>query len=275
MHKLGLKLWNINTDYYYEEARRLYNMGIFCNLFNPKYLESSLNSSIGFDYIELYIVPGHIDLINKWKELDIPYDIHAPHSLHNMNLSISKFEKSNLEMYYEVKTYADKLNSSVIVFHGGANGDIIETTKEINSFNDSRIIIENKPYRHKKASDLEFFVGSKISEIKYILENSSCGFCLDVGHAIAAANFQKIEPYEYIKEFLNINPKRIHLSDININNKFDEHLNFGDGTLDFNKVFNMLNNNTPITIETAKKSKFDLEDFVQDALFLKCLMENI
>ena len=72
MHKLGLKLWNINTDYYYEEARRLYNMGIF-------------------DYIELYIVPGHIDIINKWKELDIPYDIHSPHSLHNINLSISKF----------------------------------------------------------------------------------------------------------------------------------------------------------------------------------------
>ena len=83
MHKIGLKLWNINTDYYYDEARKLYNNNVF-------------------DYIELYIVPGYLDLIDKWKEIRIPFDIHAPHFAHNMNLSKKEFEKENFDKYLEV-----------------------------------------------------------------------------------------------------------------------------------------------------------------------------
>ena len=63
MHKLGLKLWSINTDYYYDEAIRLYNDGIF-------------------DYIELYVVPNSTETIDKWKKINIPFSLHAPHFLH-------------------------------------------------------------------------------------------------------------------------------------------------------------------------------------------------
>ena len=127
MHKIGLKLWNINTDYYYNEASKLFNDKVF-------------------DYIELYIVPDNLDLIVKWKRLNIPYDIHAPHFAHNMNLSKNEFEKENFNKYLEVKEYADKLNADVIVFHGGINGDYKETDRQIKSFDDDRILIENKPY---------------------------------------------------------------------------------------------------------------------------------
>ena len=61
MNKLGLKLWNINDSCYYREAVNLYKKGVF-------------------DYIELYIVPDNLSLIDKWKMLNIPFDIHAPHS---------------------------------------------------------------------------------------------------------------------------------------------------------------------------------------------------
>lgn len=27
--RIGLKLWSINTDFYYEEAKKLYNQGYF------------------------------------------------------------------------------------------------------------------------------------------------------------------------------------------------------------------------------------------------------
>ena len=208
-------------------------------------------------------------MVKKWKELNIPYDIHAPHSLHNLNLSLSEYENYNFVKYEEVKKYADELEASAIVFHGGSNGDVSETAKQIKSFNDDRIIIENKPYKHKNAIESEYFVGSKIDEIQYIINESNCGFCLDIGHAIASANFQNIEPYSYIAKFIDFNPKRIHLSDININSKFDEHLNFGVGTLNFIKVISMLRDDIPITIETIKSSKYNLDDFAKDALYLK------
>ena len=59
-YRLGLKLWSVNTDYYYEEAKRLYSEGVF-------------------DYIELYVVPNTLDTLPRWKELEIPFIIHAPH----------------------------------------------------------------------------------------------------------------------------------------------------------------------------------------------------
>ena len=51
MYKLGLKLWSLNTDYYYQEAQKLYKQSFF-------------------DYIELYIVPHTLHTLPMWKKLD-------------------------------------------------------------------------------------------------------------------------------------------------------------------------------------------------------------
>lgn len=58
-YKRGLKLWSINTDAYYNEAKRLYAEGVF-------------------DYIELYVVPNSLDTLAKWKELHYPLRHSAP-----------------------------------------------------------------------------------------------------------------------------------------------------------------------------------------------------
>ena len=255
MHKIGLKLWNINTDYYYDEAIRLYNDKIF-------------------DYIELYVVPGHLDLIEKWKNIGIPFDIHAPHFAHNLNLSKKKYERDNYAKYIEVKEYADLLNASVIVFHSGINGDYKETARQIKNFNDSRILIENKPYQPLRMTEDNKCVGSKYEEIKYIMEESGCGFCLDVGHAICSANSQGIEPYSYIEKFVTLNPKRIHLSDIDTTSKYDQHLNYGEGNLDFDRVLSIIPQKINITIETKKNSDKSLCDYSNDASYLKSLLMN-
>ncbi len=75
MYKIGLKLWSRNTDYYYDEAIRLYNDGVY-------------------DYIELYVVPNMTDTIEKWKKLDIPFIVHCPHFAHGFNLA--KIENKDL-----------------------------------------------------------------------------------------------------------------------------------------------------------------------------------
>ena len=126
-YKCGLKLWSINTDSYYEEAKKLYQEGVF-------------------DYIELYVVPGSLDSLPKWKVLNIPFIIHAPHFAHVFNLAKKEKEKSNLEIYKEVKQFADELNAPFIIFHGGIDGDINETARQLANFNESRALIENKPY---------------------------------------------------------------------------------------------------------------------------------
>lgn len=250
MHKIGLKLWNVNIDYYYDEAIKLYNDKIF-------------------DYIELYIVPGNLGLIDKWKKIGIPFDIHAPHFAHNMNLSKKEFEKDNFDKYLEVKEYADKLSADVIVFHGGINGDYKETARQIKNFSDNRILIENKPLRPLRMPEGSICIGSKYDELKYIIKTSNCGFCLDVGHAVCSANNQGIEPYGYIEKLVSLNPKRVHLSDIHIDSKFDEHLNYGNGSLDIRKILNIIPNEINITIETKKMSETNLIDYLSDANYLK------
>lgn len=253
MHNIGLKLWNTNTDYYYSEAIRLFNDGIF-------------------DYIELYIVPDNMDKLLNWKKVKIPFDIHAAHSAFNVNLSKNEFSEYNYSKYLEAKVYADELKSSIIIFHGGINGDYKETAKQIKDFNDNRILIENKPYKPLNGKSGDKCVGSSLEEIKYIMTYSNCGFCLDIGHAICSANTQRINPYVFIEKLVQLKPERIHLSDLAIDSEYDEHLNFGYGNVDLKKVLSLIPDNINITIETIKKSNCNLDGFKKDALYLKSLM---
>lgn len=247
--KIGLKLWNIN-DHYLNPAKALYKEGVY-------------------QYIELYIVPGHVDKIEQWKKLGIPIHIHAPHFQHGMNLSKREnFEKNNT-FYQEVKFYADELSSEFIIFHSGTDGDYKETARQLNIFNDKRTVIENKPYKTLPFIKGEFYVGGKVDEIQYIINETGCRFCLDIGHAISAANGLGIEPYDHISQFMNLEPYMYHLSDIDVNSDMDMHLNYGQGNLEFERLFRLIPREMIISIETNKCSKENLDDFKKDAERLK------
>ncbi len=251
--KAGLKLWNINTDFYFEEAKRLYEEG-------------------WFDYIELYIVPNCIETVNKWKTLKIPYNIHFPHFAHSVNLAKREFNESNFNIYQEVKKFADELNATNIVIHGGIDGNIEETARQLKSFNDKRFLIENKPYKAlPNKMNGEFCRGATIEEIEFVIKESGSGFCLDIGHAICAANSLKEDPYEYISKFQKLKPVCYHLSDNFIDSEFDKHLHFGNGNYDFKKIFSLIDLTNNIAIETNKNSKTDLNDFIEDVKWLKNL----
>lgn len=254
-YKIGLKLWSINTDYYYHEAKKLYDQGFF-------------------DYIELYVVPNTLGNIEKWKKLSIPYIIHCPHFMHEFNLADKTKRELNKKIYDEVKNYADILNASYIIFHGGMDGTIEETVFQLNTINDSRALIENKPYIPlAKNLGIKFCRGATVEEIIFVLQNTSCGFCLDFCHAICSANWQKLEPYHYVEKFNVMKPCMYHLSDIQeISSPYDSHYNFGKGQLDFSRILSNVNENAIISIETEKKSKENLEDYKDDVVFLKRIL---
>ena len=252
VYKYGLKLWSINTGAYYSEAKRLYDMGLF-------------------DYIELYVLPNSLHLLPDWQRLEIPFIIHAPHSMHGFNLAKKDFEHSNIEIYNELRLFADSLNTHYIIFHGGTDGDIKETARQLASFKDSRALIENKPFiaLPNKVSG-KYCRGFNIDEIKFVMDNTGCGFCFDFGHAICAANSQNLDPYEYCRDFLQLNPSMFHLTDIDdITSELDSHPHLGKGQLDFSRIIAMIPNDSYVTFETVKNSKENLNDFIEDMKWIK------
>ena len=60
-----------------------------------------------------------------------------------------------------------------------------------------------------------------------------------------------------------------HLSDIESTSEMDQHLNYGQGNLDFEKLMEIIVKNPQITVETNKKSKDNLDDFILDVEFLR------
>lgn len=257
-YNLGLKLWSINTDNYLHEAIKLYEKNIY-------------------GYIELYVVPNTLEYLEKWQDLKIPFIIHCPHSAHGFNLAKKEKQENNRKIFEEVKKYADALDAQYIVIHGGMDGDIEETAIQLALLNESRALIENKPFvALPNRIGGEYCRGYNIDEIKTVIDTAKCGFCLDFGHAICAANSLNQDPYEYIEEFLKLNPQMFHLTDIeDITSIYDSHPHLGEGELDIARILKLIPNEAKITVETIKNSKTDLDDFINDFEVLKRIATGI
>lgn len=250
----GLKLWSINNNYI-SEAIRLYKEGYY-------------------QYIELYAVErSYSKYINLWVHLrdknNIPFIIHAPHSLGGMKLSRSEFLKTNLILANETKRFADTLEANIIIFHPGVGGNREVTVFQLNKINDKRILIENKPYY--AIGKKEICVGYSPEDIEFIMQNANVGFCLDIVHAVCAANAFN-EPYmDYLKRFLALGPSMFHLVDCELNSLEDNHLNPGKGSIDIPAIIKLIPADKRITIETDKSSNNSLKDFEADVLYLRSI----
>lgn len=255
-YNIGLKLWSINTDYYYSEAERLYNNGIF-------------------DYIELYAVPDTKDSLKKWRtlkdRLKIPFAVHAPHFAHGLNFSLASAYHKNMALAEETRAFAEELESVYTVFHPGIGGSADESARQMSRIKIS-FIVENKPYivRTEKGA----CVGAVYEDIKKITDASGCGFCLDIGHGMCSANYLGINPYEYLKKLNELSPSTYHISDNKEQSVYDKHLHLGKGTIDFNKIPFLFERSRYIAIETDKDSKTSLDDFTDDVKHLNRLYEK-
>ncbi len=247
----GLKLWSTN-DYYIKSA---------LELFKKKQ----------FDYIELYIVPGSVDSIPDWEELNIPFILHAPHSLSGLNPSIESCEIRNFELIAEIEEYRKVLNPEFIIFHPGIDGTLEETIRQFceirNKFPEIHkcLLVENKPALGLNGENC---IGSSPHEIAWIIQKIGSGFCLDIGHAICSANSSKSYWHDVISDFLRLDPTMFHLSDSDIHSEKDAHRNFGSGTFELSEILEQIPEDARITIETEKSSKDNLDDFERDVKYL-------
>jgi len=251
MIEIGLKLFSVNENYV-KSAVKLYEQKVY-------------------DYIELYVVPNSFDDSAKlWKELKIPFIIHAPHFRHGVNLAQKECEANNMLLATEAKRFADILDAEYIIFHPGIAGEEREAARQFNLINDKRILIENKPY-FTVLGDGNICNGNSPEQIKFLLDETRLGFCLDIGHCFCAANAKNIAPFDYLKQFLAFQPELFHLTDNSFASPIDKHLHFGDGDFDVEKILNYLPENYKITLETVKNSQENLDDFINDSNTVKNL----
>ena len=251
----GLKVWSENLNYI-EPARLL--------------LEEKV-----CDYIEIYALPETTDnTIKLWKRLNTEFIVHAPHFMHGINFSDSSKFQSNMSMAKSALLFADKLNAEKIIFHPGIQGNYKETARQMAHLRDKRVLVENKPYKVCGLNDGDICVGWSPEEISYILANTNIGFCLDIGHAICAANGVGRNRLQFLKDLLGLSPAMFHLSDGDWNGAIDKHLNIGHGSFKFDEIFALLPNNPIISIETEKSSTTNLDDFKKDVCNLKKYAEN-
>lgn len=252
--KIGLKLWSTNT-FYIPAAKELHKRQIY-------------------GYIELFVEPNTTrNVIEEWANLGIPLVFHAPHSYCGFNFALQSFEDKNRALLAQINDHIQIVRPEKIIFHSGSVGNIEEVYRQlrlfVREFKDvfSLAAIENKPAIGLKGESL---VGSNRQEIAALLKEGQCGFCLDVGHAIAAAAYYNVNCYEFLEGFLELNPAIIHISDGDVGSIHDSHLHLGCGNFDFPKILSLLKKCTPgfVTIETNKDSKENLNDFEQDAVFL-------
>lgn len=251
MLKLGLKLWSTNKGYL-KDAVKLFGQGVY-------------------DYIELYVVPNsYAKFVAIWSRLKIPYVIHSPHFTHGVNLAKKEHQEKNFYLIKQAQQFADKLKADKIIVHLGVDGSIKEATRQLQLTDDRRVLIENMSYYSIK--DNLICNGSTIEELNLVLENCSVGFCLDIGHAIYSANAQKLKPMEFIKQLIKLKPKMFHLSDGDLSGVSDNHLHFGEGNYEIEKILALLPSKSLVTIETPKDFQDSLSDFEKDIFFLnRCL----
>ncbi len=248
MKSLGLKLFSSNI-HYFESAKKL------------------INKESQAQFLELYAKPGtSMNAIHVWSEIQSPIITHAPHYSAGLNLSLPEKENSNFLMIEETMNMMKIWNSQDVIFHPGVNGDVKETIRQlkivISKFPDKKYYIENKP---KLGNGVGLVcVGYTIAEISEIINKTGCSFCLDFGHAISAANAQKLTPLEYISDFLKLAPSLFHLADGDFHSSYDSHLHLGDGDYPLDSIISLLPSDCKVTLETKKCFQDNLDDFYRD-----------
>lgn len=240
------------------------------------YKENLIKYKDLYDYIELYVYPDKMEELPKWAELKekygIKFTIHAPHFSQGINLAEKSYFEYNKKIYEQTDTYAKILDAEYTVVHGGMDGNVKEIVRQLKLIRPYKMRIENKPFVAPRNPDTMVCRGATVEEIKYIMDNYGCEFNFDIGHAFCSAVSQNIDQFEYMDEFLKLNPSSYHLSDGNFNDRTDNHYHIGFGDYDWSKILLKLDKNLNWTLETlTKKDTDDFEKVLNDINEIKQL----
>lgn len=255
-NKIGLKLFSNNLSSI-KKAQEYYSKNLF-------------------DYLELMAIPGtYSETIEYWKKLKLPYVIHAPHGKYRFNLSLPDLSKQNKILFQETQKYADDLDSDMIIVHPGLIGKIDETARQIEKLREARVVIENNPFISLFQTKC---VGSSPDEMRYIINETGAKFCLDIAHAVKSAYVNGIEYKEYIRRYVKLHPKIVHICDCKISGCFDEHRNLGRGELDIKEILTPIVNKMSgihLTLEVPEKNYKQLKAFKKDRMYIETLLQMI
>lgn len=250
--KIGLKLGS-DSIAYFDSARELKEKGYF-------------------DYIELFIIPGsEIGLAEKWKSLEVPFILHAPHSLAGMNPSLPEMEQANLKCIAEVSQWAQAMDAVYVIYHAGLNGTLDESIRQFKAFKWAyprafeNALIENKP---KVGINRESCIGYDTAQVKRLMGEIGFGFCLDFGHALCAAFSLRADEEAFLRDFLVLKPALFHLSDNIRGQETDGHMHLGQGSLDLPRLLTLIPEQAMVSLEVRKDSKSNLDDFLGDVEYL-------
>jgi deoxyribonuclease IV len=251
--RIGLKLWSTN-DFYIPPAQDFFKRKIF-------------------DYVELFTEPNSFRSHgSQWRDIGIPFVLHAPHSMQGLNLSLPDNLSKNKTYCEEVQLYFDLLQPDYVVFHPGIMGSALETVRQINLLKNDfpdlfkKALMENKP---KIGLNNERCVGVLPEELEEIVRQTQIGFCLDFGHAICAAAAEGKGYQEVINRFMTLLPSMFHLTDGLTASFIDSHLHFGTGDFNLSWLIAKISEQDSVTIETVKNSRTDLDDFEKDVAALR------
>jgi len=153
--QLGIKLWSTNTNLI-DRVRELSEEGTISHL-------------------ELYCVPNtYQKTIEAWTKLEIPYIVHASNES-VLDISDNAKLSANQAIFSEVQQFADSLNTNTIIVHPGS-GDIMENIRQLESFNDGRICVENLP--HYSLHNSRMLNGVTYSDVRKLTKSLAANFCL-------------------------------------------------------------------------------------------------
>lgn len=229
------------------------------------------------DFFELYVVPGTLSQLPRWLPYRLwPVVIHAPHFRHGFNLADAGRERLNRAIFADVCVYAEALQGRSIICHPGTGGTVAETVRQVLALGDERIILENKPLLQMPEAIAEFGEavrycrGALFEEFAGLLAATGRGCCFDVVHSMCTANALQLEPYAYAARFEALRPVLYHLTDMpSLADTLDAHIGLGEGELDVARVLRLLPDDAWITLETPKRHADHLDDFRQEALWLR------
>lgn len=220
MFKYGLKIWSTDKQWFSQVI--------------------DLIKQDKADFVEIYLKPDSFELadFDIFKKNNIFVALHAPHTSHNFD--VFNLTKESLDIWKNqiIKT-ADYLKSRFIIVHPGV-GDSKEIFKrESAKIKDPRALMESMikiGFVGVKEGGVMCFGYSK-EELEFI--NKECGFeiCFDVCHSLASSCWQKINPYDFISECIDIlKPKYFHLAGGNVEDAIDKHLDLWAGSFDYKFV---------------------------------------
>ncbi len=252
--KLGFKMYSDEIGKYDNEVFDFFNHDLF-------------------SYIELFMNPNTMENLEAWKKfkakINVPFTLHAPHSIFNVNLADEKQFEFNKDIFNnQVDKYAEELDVQYVVVHPGKLGNIEETVRQLNIINPKRMSIENKPIISRKTMQ-RTYRGAIPEEIKYVRTNHPCGFCLDISHCMSTANELGKNPYEFLKEFQELNPTSYHISGNKLDSLIDLHIHFSKCDWDLHKVFKIIDTSKNITVETRKDKEACFREYEEDLKTLK------